>query len=100
MARDYSIVITRPCTDAPGTFIAESSFGKAVTMESLCGLMKGIEGSKCSESLGIAKFDMDGKTFIVYRSGRVDMRKIKNEQDAHDTMSKLDTMLEKVFIQK
>lgn len=93
----YEIAMTRPCTDAPGKYIAESSFGRKFAMSRLCDILKEIEGVKCSESLGVAKFDYNGRTLILYRSGRVDLRKIADKQDAGETMSELEAMLEDAF---
>jgi ArsR family metal-binding transcriptional regulator len=93
----YDIVITKPCTDAPGRFIAESSFGRKFSMDRLCSLVKAIEGAKCSESLGVAKFDFKDRTLILYRSGRIDLRKIKDADDARAAMEELEAMLRAAF---
>lgn len=97
MPSDYPIVITRPCTDAPKRYIAESSFGRRLDMQATCGKVKGIEGAKCSESLGVAKFDYNDRTIILYRSGRVDLRKVKDAADAQAAMEELEHMLAGAF---
>lgn len=93
----YNIVITKPCTDAPGRFIAESSFGRKFRMDELCALAKSVDGAKCSESLGVARFDYKDKTLILYRSGRIDVRKVKDADDAQATMSELEALLRDAF---
>ena len=93
----YHIVITKPCTDAPKKFIAESSFGRKFRMDRLCGLLKTMDGARCSESLGVAKFDFKDKTLILYRSGRVDLRKIADRDEAQATMDELAAMLTEAF---
>jgi ArsR family metal-binding transcriptional regulator len=93
----YNIVITKPCTDAPKKYIAESSFGRKFRMDMLCGLLKNVDGAKCSESLGVAKFDFKEKTLIIYRSGRVDLRKIADREEAQATMDELAAMLKEAF---
>ena len=95
----FDIVITRPCTDAPGRFIAESSFGRRFNMSRLCALVKAIDGAKCSESLGVARFDYKDKTLILYRSGRIDLRKIVDEGDAREAMTELESVLSGAFEQ-
>ncbi len=94
----YDIVITRPCTDAPGRFIAESTFGRKFDMGRLCAAVKAVDGSKCSESLGVAKFDYKDHTLILYRSGRIDLRKIAGEADARAIMAELEKMLGPAFV--
>lgn len=98
MPVDYAIVITRPCTDAPNRFIAESSFGRKLDMKAACERAKDIPGAKCSESLGVAKFDYKDWTFILYRSGRIDLRKIKDEADARKAMAEIEEMFNGAFL--
>ncbi len=93
----YEVVITRPCTDAPGRFIAESAFGRKFNMDKLCELVKSVDGAKCSESLGVAKFDFKDKSLILYRSGRIDLRKVKDVEEARATMAELEALLSKAF---
>ncbi len=93
----YDIVITKPCTDAPGRYIAESTFGRKFNMEKLCALVKPIDGAKCSVSLGVAKFDYKERTLILYRSGRVDLRKIMDAGDAQTLMAELQALLSGAF---
>ncbi len=93
----YNIVITKPCTDAPGRFIAESTFGRKFNMGKLCVLVKPFDGVKCSESLGVAKFDFKDKTLILYRSGRIDLRKVKDVEEARATMAELEALLCEAF---
>lgn len=97
MPSDYKIVITRPCTDAPNRFIAESSFGRALNMKAACEKVKDIAGAKCSESLGVAKFDYEGWTVILYSGGRVDLRKVKDEGDARKAMTEMEQLLQGAF---
>jgi ArsR family metal-binding transcriptional regulator len=94
---EYTVVITRPCTDAPGLFIAESSFGRRFDMGRLCAFVKTIYGAKCSESLGVARFDYGDKTFILYKSGRIDLRKVKGSDEARASMVELEALLCRTF---
>ena len=98
MPSGFQIVITRPCVDTPGRFIAESSFGRRLDMGAACAKAKGIPGAKCSESLGVAKLDYGDWTVILYRSGRVDLRKVRDEADARKAMGELERWLEGAFV--
>ena len=93
----YEIVITRPCTDTPGRFIAESAFGRKFDMGRLCALVKAIAGAKCSENLGVARLDFKDKTLILYKSGRIDLRKVADEADAQATMAELEELFSAAF---
>jgi ArsR family metal-binding transcriptional regulator len=61
--------------------------------------VKAIDGAKCSESLGVARFDYKDKTLILYRSGRIDLRKMKDIDDASKTMEELGSVLAGAFEQ-
>lgn len=91
MARE--VFITRPCTEAPGKYAAASSLDRKVDMDRLCVLIKDIKDGKCSASLGVAKFDWEDRTYIVYRSGRVDLRKVSNVEEAGKAMDALESLI-------
>ena len=48
-------------------------------------------------SLGVAKFDYKDRTLILYRSGRVDLRKIMDAGDAQTLMDELEALLSSAF---
>jgi len=41
---------------------------------------------KCSTNLGVAKLNIDGKTVMVFKDGRVNVRAAKDKQDAIETI--------------
>jgi ArsR family metal-binding transcriptional regulator len=97
MPTDYPIVITRPCRDAPGRFTAESTYGRRLDMAAICLATKSFPEAKCSESLGVAKFDYGEHTIILYRSGRIDLRRVKDVADARAVMAELEQTLAGAF---
>jgi ArsR family metal-binding transcriptional regulator len=97
MPSDYQIVITRPCRDAPGRFTAESSYGRRLDIQAICDLAKDFPEAKCSESLGVAKFEYGDHTIILYRSGRIDMRRVKDAMHAQAVMGELEQVIQGAF---
>ncbi|HUL61453.1 MAG TPA: hypothetical protein VLT35_00200 [Methanocella sp.] len=97
MPSDYQIAITRPCRDAPGRFTAESSYGRRLAMAAVCAAVKSFPEARCSESLGVAKFDFGEHTIILYRSGRIDLRRVKDVADAQELMATLERTLAGAF---
>ncbi|MDI6888652.1 MAG: hypothetical protein QMC78_03000 [Methanocellales archaeon] len=92
------IKISRPCSEDPNEFIAEGSFGRSFSMRRLCSLLKKhVTDLKCSESLGVAKFEMDGRTVMLYRNGRIDIRRVKDLRDAKAIMTKIREMTNPAF---
>lgn len=85
------IRLSRPCVDDPTRYIAECHFGKRVVIEKLCDILRrfGANGLKCSEKLGVARFELDERSVMIYSSGRVDIRKILNTDEARAVMGKI-----------
>ncbi len=97
MLPDYQIPITRPCKDAPGRYTAESSYGCRLNMPALCALVRGYPGAKCSESLGVAKFDYGEHSIILYRSGRIDLRRVRDADHARTVMGEIEQVIRGAF---
>lgn len=82
------IRLSRPCIDDPSRYIAECHLGKRLDMEKLCEVLRcaGAKELKCSVKLGVARFELEGRSVMLYQSGRVDIRKIKNTDEAQNVM--------------
>ena len=87
------IRLSRPCVDDPTRYIAECHLGKRFVMEKLCDILRqiGAKDLKCSINLGVARFELEEKSVMLYQSGRVDIRKIRNTEEAR-------IFLEKIFL--
>jgi ArsR family metal-binding transcriptional regulator len=97
MPSEYQIAITRPCKDAPGRYTAESSYGRRLNMPALCALVKSYPEAKCSESLGVAKFDYGEHSIILYRSGRIDLRRVRDADHARTVMEEIERIIQGAF---
>jgi len=87
------IRLSRPCVDDPTRYIAECHLGKRLVMEKLCDILRQTRAKdlKCSINLGVARFELEEKSVMLYQSGRVDIRKIRNTEEAQ-------IFLEKIFL--
>ncbi|MCX9024955.1 MAG: hypothetical protein OIN85_02530 [Candidatus Methanoperedens sp.] len=85
------IRLSRPCVDDPTRYIAECNFGKKVNIGKLCDILRetGAKELKCSLRLGVARFELEGRSVMLYQSGRVDIRKIKNTGEAAKVMEQI-----------
>lgn len=99
----YEIQLARPCVDEPGKYIAESQYSNSFMMDALCNILQtnlekeNILELKCSERLGVARFELDGKTILLYRIGRIDIRKTTDIANARHTMEKIEKMVKSAF---
>jgi len=64
-------------------------------MEKLCDILHAINANelKCSLNLGVARFELEGKSVMLYQSGRVDIRKIRNTEEARIFLEKIFSMV-------
>jgi ArsR family metal-binding transcriptional regulator len=89
------IRLSRPCVDDPTRYIAECHLGKRLVMEKLCDILRqiGARDLKCSINLGVARFELEEKSVMLYQSGRVDIRKIRNTEEARIFLEKIFSMV-------
>jgi len=94
------IRLARPCVDDPTRYIAESRFQHGFDMKALCAHLRkcAMSDLKCSESLGVARFELDDKQVMLYRNGRVDIRRTIDVDDARQFLKKLETIVTCAFV--
>ncbi|MFQ6061553.1 MAG: hypothetical protein ACE5J9_00025 [Methanosarcinales archaeon] len=97
--KKYSVRLVRPCVEDPNKYIAESNFERAFSMKILCSILRelGVADLKCSEGLGVARFKLLDKSIMLYRRGRIDIRRVKSEQDAIETIENVKKMIKDAF---
>ena len=93
------IRLSRPCVEDPSRYIAECHLGKKLAMEKLCELLRnvGAKELKCSIKLGVARFLLEGRSVMLYQSGRVDIRRIQNTDEARDVLEEIRAMVKDAF---
>ncbi len=93
------IRLSRPCVEDPTRYIAECHLGKRLVMEKLCDILRetGADELKCSLNLGVARFELEGKSVMLYKSGRVDIRRIRNTDEARIFLEKIFSMVRDAF---
>lgn len=75
----------KPCTSERGRVMLETRVG-GFDKQIMCGILELLKETKCSEKLGVAKIEHDGKTIIVNHNGRISIRKAKNRGDALNSL--------------
>lgn len=71
-------------------------------MEKLCEVLRcaGAKELKCSIKLGVARFELEGRSVMLYQSGRVDIRRISNVSEAQGVMEQITSMVKEAFSDK
>lgn len=93
------IRLSRPCVEDRSRYIAECHLGKRLVMEKLCDVLRrtGVKELKCSIRLGVARFELEGRSVMLYQSGRVDIRRIQNTGEARDVLEQIISLVKDAF---
>ncbi|MEI7827232.1 MAG: hypothetical protein WCI87_05510 [Euryarchaeota archaeon] len=94
MNQKYDAKAVRPCVG--GGMVVEAHFDKGFSMQVLCRILEGI--AQCSEKLGVARFFHEGRTLTLYRSGRVDVHRVKSENEAIRLIDEIKPIIEDAFV--
>lgn len=98
-AMSFGITFIRPCVTDAGKVSAETRLAPNSGTSSdlspdfldssrLCWVLsisQAFSRVKCSEKLGIAKMETDGKTVVVSKGGRINIRTARDKEDALET---------------
>ncbi|MFU8767820.1 MAG: hypothetical protein ACNA7I_09210, partial [Candidatus Methanoperedens sp.] len=89
------IRLSRPCVEDPSRYIAECHLGRKLDINKLCEILKraGVKDLKCSVKLGITRYEKDGRSVMMYQSGRVDIRRIHDTTEAENVMGEITAMV-------
>lgn len=85
----YRIRLARPCVDDPRKYVAESHLNHTVDIEKLCKLLETLPVTdvRCSPRLGVARFELDERSVMLYHNGRIDLRRTTSIEDAEKTIN-------------
>lgn len=99
MAAARKIYLARPCVEDPTLFIAESSFNRKLDMEMVCSILREINApeTRCSTRLGVARFRLDDCQVMLYRNGRIDIRRVSSISEASNVMDRVESLISTVF---
>jgi ArsR family metal-binding transcriptional regulator len=95
----YKIRLARPCVDDPKKYVAESHLGCEVDIERLCRVLETlpVRDVRCSPRLGVARFEFDERSVMIYQNGRVDLRRTTSAEDAEDTIERVVELIGECF---
>ena len=93
------IRLSRPCVEDPSRYIAECHLGRKLDIEKLCEILtnNGVKELKCSVKLGVARYELDDRSVMMYQSGRVDIRRIHDTSEAEKVMWQITAMVKDAF---
>lgn len=104
--RSEKVTLIRPCTTESGKVTATARLVLPSSEKELkygffdpfilCGLLnnyRSFEDIKCSEKMGIARIDYDGKSILVFGNGKIKVRKARDTEDVHATINHISKIM-------
>lgn len=90
------IIHTKPCITEKDRIIASAILDMKLDFDRICDLLKTeFRNVICSPKLGLVKINWEGKTILIFKSGKISIRKAENEDDAIRTLEKVSKVLGK-----
>ena len=69
-------------------------------MDIVCDTLKqlNLPELRCSTRLGVARFKLDDWQIMIYRNGRIDIRRVSSVDDAKVAIDRVENMLHNAFV--
>ena len=76
------IVIYKPCKDEANKIMFENELPYEIDIKKTCSELENLGKVKCSEEMGVAMLDIDGKNVTLFKNGKIVARKVQDKEDA------------------
>jgi len=87
---------TKPCITEKDRIIASAALDMKPGFDKMCTLLKAeFQNITCSQKLGLVKINWNKKTIIIFKSGKISIRKAEDEDDAIKAIHKVSKALGK-----
>ncbi len=86
---DSDVKIIRPCEDTPGLYVAEVYLNINLKLDEIYIKLMNITDFRYitySKLLNLIYIVMNDKTIHIYKNGKIVIRRVKNEEDAKETI--------------
>lgn len=76
------IVFYKPCKDEANKIMFENELPYEIDIQKTCNELEKLGNVKCSEEMGVAMLDIDGKNVTLFKNGKIVARKVQDKEDA------------------
>lgn len=91
------IVIYKPCKDEANKIMFENELPYKINIGKTCPNFEKLGKVKCSEKMGVAMLDIDGRNVTIFENGKIVARKVKDKEDAQNILIKVLPMIRRVI---
>ncbi|MCE5213882.1 MAG: ATP-dependent sacrificial sulfur transferase LarE, partial [Methanobacterium sp.] len=83
------LVFYKPCKDEANKIMFETELLYSVNIEDTCRELENLGKVKCSNKMGVAMLEVEGKNITIFNKGKIVARRIKDKEDAQDMIIKV-----------
>ena len=91
------IVIYKPCKDEANKIMFENELPYEIDIPKTCLHLKKIGKVKCSEKMGVAMMDINGRNITLFKNGKIVARKVKDKEDAQNILIEVLPLIRRVI---
>lgn len=83
------LVVYKPCKDEENKIMFETELPYTVDIKKTCAELEKIGSPKCSEEMGIAMLETEGRNVTVFKNGKVVARRVVDKEDAENLLTEV-----------
>lgn len=83
---EKELVAYKPCKDEENKIMFETELPYEVDIKKTCPELKKLSSAKCSQEMGIAMIELEGKNVTVFKTGKIVARRVSDKEDAEKVL--------------
>lgn len=83
------LVVYKPCKDEENKIMFETELPYEIDIKKTCAELEKMGSPKCSEEMGIAMVETEGRNVTVFKNGKVVARRVVDKEDAENLLIKV-----------
>lgn len=91
------IVIYKPCKDEANKIMFENELPYEININKTCRELGKLGKVKCSEEMGVAMVDIDGKNITLFKNGKIVARKVQDKEDAQNILIEVLPLIRRII---
>lgn len=91
------IVIYKPCKDEANKIMFENELPYKIDIVKTCKNLKKLGEVKCSEKMGVAMIDINGRNITLFENGKIVARKVKDKEDAQNILIEVLPLIRRII---
>jgi len=91
------IVIYKPCKNEANKIMFENELPYEIDIKQTCRELEKLGRVKCSEEMGVAMLDVEGKNVTLFKNGKIVARKVQDKEDAQAILIEILPLIRRIL---